>query len=117
MLMRLDHVVCRIVNADHGPHAYRAITYMKIRRHPTIETPHPLHQIVAYRTSQVSSEADLLGDPWSGHQSLFGGRLLLKARIRWAARRSRYYSFGIARVLVRLDEVASRIVNADHGIM
>ena len=33
---------------------------MKIRQHPTGQNAHPLRWIVAPRTSQVSSEADLL---------------------------------------------------------
>jgi hypothetical protein len=78
VLVRFDHIASRIVNANYSPHAYQARTYMKIRQHPTRQNAHPLRWIVASRSSQVSSEADFLGDPWSGHQSLFGGRLLLK---------------------------------------
>jgi hypothetical protein len=63
---------------------------------------------VAYRTRQVSIGADLLGDLWSGHQSLFGGRLLLKARICWAAKKISSGLFEIAYVLVRFDHVALR---------
>jgi hypothetical protein len=63
---------------------------------------------VAYRTRQVSIGADLLGDLWSGHQSLFGGRLLLKARICWAAKKISSGLFEIAYVVVRFDHVAEK---------
>ena len=50
----------------------------------------------------------MLGDLWSGHQSLLGGRLLLKARICWAAKKISSGLFEIAYVLVRFDHVAEK---------
>jgi hypothetical protein len=72
---------------------------------------------VAPRTSQVSSEADLLGDLWSGHQSLVGGRLLLKARICWAAKNISLGLFEPALMLMRFDHVARSVKNPDDGIV
>jgi hypothetical protein len=53
----------------------------------------------------------------AGHQISFGGRLLFEARNPLGSEANLVTLAKITVVLVRLDHVASFIVNANHGIM